>query len=100
MTNSNKVTYRLRLCSTFRTLRFCNTQSAAHCLLVQLLQGNPMTAASHFTLRKRQGIQALLAVTERFTDSSDGATEDREMCFAARAMMRRYETATHCSSQQ
>lgn len=92
--NADQATYRLRPFSAFRTLRFCIAQSAAHCLLVQLLQGNPMTAASHFTLRMRQGIQALLAVTDCFAESPDAATEDRETCLAVPAIVRRYEKAS------
>ena len=43
-----------------------STQSSARCLLVQLLQGRPTTAASHLTLRARQGTHALLILRARF----------------------------------
>lgn len=52
-----------------RPLRVGSTQSLAHCLLVQLLQGRPITAASHLVLRTRQGTQALLAFMTRFPTS-------------------------------
>lgn len=35
-------------------------QLSGHCLLTQPLQGSPFRAASHFTLRARQGTHALL----------------------------------------
>ena len=50
-----------------RPFRTGTTQSVAHCRLVQLLQGRPTTAASHLTLRARQGTQALLAFRARRT---------------------------------
>lgn len=96
-----QVTCLARLFWAFRIFRVCRAQSSVHCLLVQLLQGKPITTASHFTLRVRQGIQALLAVTERFESSSDvflqslldAPCERRETCFVAPAMTRRYHTA-------
>lgn len=49
-----------------RSLRTGSTQSSPHCLLVQLLQGRPIKAASHLTLRARQGSHALFALRARF----------------------------------
>lgn len=49
-----------------RPLRPDSTQPSAHCLLVQLLQGRPVSAASHLTLRARQGTHALLTLRARF----------------------------------
>lgn len=49
-----------------RPLRTRSTQSFTHCLLVQLLQGRPITVASHLTLRTRQGRHDLLALGARF----------------------------------
>ena len=49
-----------------RSLRTGSTQSLAHCLLVQLLHGRPITIASHLTLRTRQGTHDLLAWGPRF----------------------------------
>lgn len=43
-----------------RGLRADKAQVGTHCLLTQLLQGSPVTAASHLILRARQGTHALL----------------------------------------
>lgn len=66
-----------------RPLRTGSTQSLAHCLLVQLLQGRPITAASHLTLRTRQGTHALLALRADFPVSPAlcGELPDAEVVF-------------------
>jgi hypothetical protein len=58
-----------QLTNLVRVLRPGRTQSSAHCLLAQLLQGRPITAALHLTLRARQGTQALLTLRARFPGS-------------------------------
>ena len=61
---NHEPSYKL-LTNLVRPLRTSSTQSSAHCLLVQLLQGRPITAASHLILRARQGTHALLALRAR-----------------------------------
>lgn len=56
----------LRTTNLTRLFRTGNTQSLGDCLLVQLLQGRPTTAASHLTLRVRQGIHVLLDLVAAF----------------------------------
>lgn len=52
-----------------RPLRTGSKQSLTHCLLVQLLQGRPITVASHLTLRTRQGTHDLFALEGGFPAS-------------------------------